>query len=921
MKNIIAAGVLAATLHAGVWVAFQETKAPPDFRGYINSLSYSPYRSGQDPKKARNLPTAEQMDRDLALLSNFTKGVRTYTAQGVESAVPGLAGKYGLNVSVGAWVGKGEEGQNLREIRDALQLARANLNVRSLIVGNEAILRKELTADELITLLRFARKRSRVPVSTGEVWHEWLANPRLANEVDFIAAHVLAYWEGVPADAAVNHALQRYEDLRRAFPGKKIVIMEFGWPSQGYNNKDAVPDPIVQAEVLRRFIVEAEKRGIEYNVIEAFDQPWKTMEGGVGQYWGIFDAHRQPKFLLTGSVTNRQTGIAFAALGFGALLTLLGLVRRRPRLLEAVIYGIAANALGAGVAIAGAYPFSHYLNVGATVMWVTGMALMLPLIVVTLAKVSEITSVMFGRTPTRLIGPRAPRGLVTSTPKVSVHVPAYREPPAMLKATLDSLARLDYPNFEVVLVINNTPEEHYWKPIEEHCRLLGPRFKFLNFPKLAGFKAGALNAAISHTAPDAEIIGLLDADYVVHPDWLKDLVPVFAEPAVGLVQAPQDHRDGAGSLFKTAMNAEYAGFFDIGMVQRNEHDAIIQHGTMCLIRRSALDRLGGWSSETIVEDTEFGLRLLESGYRSLYTNRRYGWGVLPDTLKAFQTQRHRWAYGAVQVIRKHWPHMVPGARTLTGAQKVQFVNGWLCWLSEALGAAAAFSNLLWVPAILFIGVLIPTIPLTLPIAGAFAVNLLHCLLLYRARVRAPLSHILGAAIASMSLQLTVAKAVLTGVLRPVQPFQRTDKGGNARPKKTENPARWETGLGVLLLLSAVVLFISNEGRIAELQVFAATLVIQALPFLAATWMRVIEQVDARRPVTAADRAFESPALDHAVTGLSGSISPQAAAAPIQVIAAMASASQDSVMTAFASAPGPTAVTALSHTGQGQSAVP
>lgn len=920
MRNIIAAGVLAATLNAGVWVALQETKAPPDFRGYVNSLSYSPYRSGQDPKKGKGLPTAEQMDRDLALLSNFTKGVRTYTAQGVESAIPGLAGKYGLNVSVGAWVGKAEDSQNLRELRDALQLARANLNVRSLIVGNEAILRKELTADELITYLRFARKRSRVPVSTGEVWHEWLANPRLANEVDFIAAHVLAYWEGVPAEAAVEHALQRYEDLRRAFPGKKIVLMEFGWPSQGYNNKDAVPDPLVQAEVLRRFVVEAEKRGIEYNIIEAFDQPWKTMEGGVGQYWGMFDANRYPKFLLSGTVTNRQTGLAAAALGFGALLTVIGLVRRRPRLLEAVIYAIAANALGAGIAIAGAYPFNHYLNVGATVMWVTGMALMLPLIIVTLAKVNEITSVIFGRTPRRLIVPGMVQGAGAWVPKVSIHVPAYREPPAMLKDTLDSLARLDYPNFEVVLVINNTPEEHYWKPIEEHCRLLGPCFKFLNFPKLAGFKAGALNAAIAHTAPDAEIIGLLDADYVVHPDWLKDLVPAFADPAIGLVQAPQDHRDGAGSLFKTAMNAEYAGFFDIGMVQRNEHDAIIQHGTMCLMRRSAMDRLGGWSSETIVEDTEFGLRLLESGFKSLYTNRRYGWGVLPDTLKAFQTQRHRWAFGAVQVIRKHWPHMVPGARTLTGAQKVQFVTGWLCWLSEAVGAAAAFSNLLWVPAILFIGVLIPTVPLTLPIAAAFAVNLLHCLLLYRARVRVPMSHIFGAAIASMSLQLTVAKAVLTGITHSVQPFQRTDKGGNARPKKAENPVRWETGLGVLLLLSAAVLFVTNEERILELQVFAATLVIQALPFLAATWMRIVEQLEARRPVSVIERPFEAPAHDRAVAVGTG-IAQQPAQAPIQVVAALATAGQDSVMTAFAAAPAHTAVTALSHTGQGQSALP
>ena len=159
----------------------------------------------------------------------------------------------------------------------------------------------------------------------------------------------------------------------------------------------------------------------------------------------------------------------------------------------------------------------------------------------------------------------------------------------MLKQTLDALARLDYPNFECVVVINNTPDPALWMPIEEHCQALGDRFKFVRADNLAGFKAGALRLAMTHTAADAEIIGIIDADYVVHPDWLKDLVPHFRDPKVGLVQAPQDHRDGERSVMHHAMNGEYAGFFDIGMVQRNERNAIIVHGTMCLIRRAALD--------------------------------------------------------------------------------------------------------------------------------------------------------------------------------------------------------------------------------------------------------------------------------------------------------------------------------------------
>ena len=156
-------------------------------------------------------------------------------------------------------------------------------------------------------------------------------------------------------------------------------------------------------------------------------------------------------------------------------------------------------------------------------------------------------------------------------------------------------------------IINNTPDPEFWQPIQDHCRALGERFKFINAEKVQGFKAGALRIAMERTAADAEIIGIIDADYVVHPDWLKDLVPVFADPRVGLVQAPQEHRDGDRSLMHYIMNGEYAGFFDIGMVQRNEANAIIVHGTMCLIRRAAMDMAGGWSSDTICEDTDLGL--------------------------------------------------------------------------------------------------------------------------------------------------------------------------------------------------------------------------------------------------------------------------------------------------------------------------
>jgi cellulose synthase/poly-beta-1,6-N-acetylglucosamine synthase-like glycosyltransferase len=414
------------------------------------------------------------------------------------------------------------------------------------------------------------------------------------------------------------------------------------------------------------------------------------------------------------------------------------------------------------------------------------------------------------------------------------------EPPEMLKATLDALARLNYPNYECVVVINNTPDPVLWRPVEEHCRALGERFKFVREDNLSGFKAGALRLALGHTAPDAEIIGVLDADYAVHPDWLSDLAPLFADPKVGLVQAPQDHRDGDRSVMHHAMNGEFAGFFDIGMVQRNEANAIVVHGTMCLIRRAALLEAGGWSSDTIVEDTDLGLTILELGWLAHYTNVRYGHGLLPDSFLSYKRQRHRWAYGGFQILRKHWRRFLPGSSRLTREQKREFLLGWLNWLgAESIGVLVALLNLIWAPFVVFAGIAIPDKVLTVPILAAFAVSIAHFAALYRLRVKIPQGQALGAVIAAMSVQWTVARAVGFGLIRERLPFVRTAKGGNTR-KAQDFPAFWEALIAGLLIASAILLYATNWERVREINLFAMVLVVQGLPFLSAVALAVLE---------------------------------------------------------------------------------
>jgi GT2 family glycosyltransferase len=507
---------------------------------------------------------------------------------------------------------------------------------------------------------------------------------------------------------------------------------------------------------------------------------------------------------------------------------------------QAALLAISAHAAGAWCATVLAYWHSHYFTPGEAVAFGPGLALLALLIAMALARLEELAAVAFGPKPCRML-PAAVAAREGFAPKVSIHIPARREPPDMLKLTLDAVARLRYSNYECVVVINNTPDPTLWRPIEEHCRALGERFKFVCVEKLEGFKAGALNLALANTAPDAKIIGVLDADYVVHPDWLKDLVPAFYDSSVGFVQAPQDHRDGNRSMVHSAMNAEYAGFFDVGMVQRNEANAIVMHGTMCLIRRTALEAAGRWSSDTICEDTDLGLTILELGWRAHYTNRRCGWGLLPESYEAFKKQRYRWACGGAQIVKKHWRRFLPGASRLDRDQKREFMIGWLRWLGgETIAVAAAMFNLVWVPLVIFFGLAIPDTILMLPTIVAFMLSLLHFSVAYRLRVDSPLRAAGGALCAAMSVQWTVASAIAhASIGRDQKRFHRTAKGASG-DRSVGFAAFWETTLGGLLVAGAAIVSITNYDQIRANYFFAGALLVQSLPFLSAAMLAALE---------------------------------------------------------------------------------
>jgi cellulose synthase/poly-beta-1,6-N-acetylglucosamine synthase-like glycosyltransferase/exo-beta-1,3-glucanase (GH17 family) len=891
MRAVVAVLLLVTAVHAAMWGALRDKQQAPDFRGILPSTSYAPFEPGHTVDIAAD---TEKVRADLKKLASLTRSVRLYSSTEGSELVPPVAAEFGLKVTVGIWIDK-DSNRNNREIEAGINLARRNGNVIGIVVGNETVYRGEQVPIEnlgplpefglqpeeaarvlseesdrvrdaeaqpedkkaaalrwavaennvhrLIKLIQRVKKSANVPVTTGEIWNIWRDHPQLGYSVDFIAAHVLPYWENFTSGQAVDQAVAMYQLLRDQFPGKRIMIAEFGWPSAGYNLRNADPGPFEQASVLRNFVARADAIGMEYNIVEAIDQPWKFFEGGVGPYWGVLNAAREPKFSWVGPIVNPDYWkLATIAVLVGILLSLPILRLPRTTVVQTLMLSAAASGIGAWAATVFAYWNGHYFVFGSAFALTLGLILLVPLVLIAMARIEEIAAIAFGRAPQRLLVKGAAALPADGPfPKVSIHVPAYFEPVEMLKQTLDAVARLDYPNFECVVIINNTPDPAFWQPIQDHCRALGERFKFINAEKVKGFKAGALRIAMERTAVDAEIIGIIDADYVVEPDWLKDLVPVFADPRVGLVQAPQDHRDGNTSLMHYIMNGEYAGFFDIGMVQRNEVNAIIVHGTMCLIRRAAMDMAGGWAGDTICEDTDLGLAIIEHGWLTHYTNHRYGYGLLPDTYEAFKKQRHRWAYGGFQIVKKHWRRFLPGNSRLTPDQRREFTLGWLNWLgAESLGVLVAILNLIWVPIVAFADISIPDKILTFPIIAAFMVSLGHFIVLYRLRVPVKWGQMLGAMVAAMSVQWTVSRAVANGLITEHLAFARTSKGGLSR-MSIEFQAFWEAVIGVLLLAGAAVLIVTNSFKeVREIYIFAAVLVLESLPFLSAVAIAILE---------------------------------------------------------------------------------
>lgn len=324
--------LVAAALVVGAWAWLGHPVAlPPAPEAKLHCASYTPFRGDQTPFIPTLMIPKAQIEEDLKQLQPVTNCIRTYAVnQGLDQAVP-VAAELGMEVLLGIWIGR-NAADNEVQVKDAIALAKAHpQTVRAIIVGNEVLLRGEQTGETLAAIATRIKAEAGVPVTYADVWEFWLRAPdALKQSVDFITIHILPYWEDDPlaVSAAVKHLEAIVAEVREAFPGREIMIGETGWPSAGRWREDAAPSIVNQARYLREFLVYAKAHELDYNFIEAFDQPWKRwQEGTVGGFWGLFHEDRTPKFSWDQAVSNYPLWPGLSGLSVAIGLGILALGR------------------------------------------------------------------------------------------------------------------------------------------------------------------------------------------------------------------------------------------------------------------------------------------------------------------------------------------------------------------------------------------------------------------------------------------------------------------------------------------------------------------------------------------------------------------------------------------------------------------
>ena len=319
-KNILLVALIAfVIIICAWWLPNIPQKLNFPYHDKVQSLSFTPYFGRQSPMTTKMI-SSQQMTARIKLIAPITKGIRLYTSLGGMEQVPEIAETFNLTVTAAAWIGP-IAAYNQQEITSLIKLANQYpQTIKQVIVGNETILRGESSVDQLKDYIAQVKSQIKQPVTYADVWEIWLDYPELAGVVDIITIHILPYWENDPVSVenANQHINMILTKIKNRFPGKAIMIGEIGWPTHGRYRGVARTGLIESASFLENFLNLIKQNDISYNIVEAFDQPWKSqLEGRIGANWGIYTTKGEAKFTLNDTIMPQpwwRKGMTIAAI-------------------------------------------------------------------------------------------------------------------------------------------------------------------------------------------------------------------------------------------------------------------------------------------------------------------------------------------------------------------------------------------------------------------------------------------------------------------------------------------------------------------------------------------------------------------------------------------------------------------------------
>jgi cellulose synthase/poly-beta-1,6-N-acetylglucosamine synthase-like glycosyltransferase len=409
--------------------------------------------------------------------------------------------------------------------------------------------------------------------------------------------------------------------------------------------------------------------------------------------------------------------------------------------------------------------------------------------------------------------PAEKKGTFSRDTFISIHVPAHNEPPEVLCATLQSLSQLNWENFEVLVIDNNTSDETVWRPIEECCAKLGERFRFFHVEGLKGAKAGAMNYIRPHINRAAEFVLVVDADYQLDPDAIEKALPYFTSNEIGLVQFPQHYRNSISR--NSGVTLDFQHFFSGYMNMANQLDCVPSTGTLSFINLRALRTINGFDTEVVTEDAELGFRLNVNGYRTVYVHEVIGHGLMPFDLESLKKQRWRWAFGNAQILKRNLRPLLLSSR-FSWKQKIGFLTHLTAWFNFNL--LPSLSLVLLAP-LAFAGLISPLQVYLLVLSGftlvTFALVKLAIFYLILRREKCSLREILSAYCSHLGLGMIFATSWIRCLINDRAPFVRTNKFRNSVTPHFFKNKLAESLLGFGLLSSAFVL-VTNDFVIAPL---------------------------------------------------------------------------------------------------------